>query len=53
MKQFTKTEFGKMELSHLESEKEIMFKRIIKGNEARKNRNSLYELLGVIEEKIR
>jgi len=42
-----------MGLNRLESEKNKMFKKIIMGDEARKNRNVLYELLGVIEEKIK
>ncbi len=53
MKVLTKVDFGRMELSRLETEKNKVFKKIIKGNEARKNRNILYELLGVIEEKIK
>lgn len=53
MKVLTKADFGKMELSRLETEKSKVFKKILSGNEARKNRNILYELLGVIEEKIK
>jgi len=53
MKVFTKADFGRMELSRLESEKNKAFKRLIKGDEPRKTRNMLYELLGVIEEKIK
>ncbi len=53
MKVLTKADFGRMELSRLETEKNKVFKKILRGSEARKNRNILYELLGVIEEKIK
>ena len=53
MKVFTKVDFGRMELPRLESEKNRVFNRILKGQEPRKNRNLLYDLLGVIEEKIK
>lgn len=53
MKVFTKNDFGKMDLLKLEMEKNRIFKKIIQGSEARKNRNMLYELLGVLEEKRR
>jgi len=53
MKMFTKEEFGRMELSKLETEKNKIFKKIIEGKEARKNRNMLYDVLGAIDEKIK
>ena len=48
-----KVEFEAMPLERLEMEKKRMFKRLLAGEEARKYRNLLYELLGVIEWKKR
>ena len=53
MKVFTKDDFGRMELPKLECEKDRFFKKIIRGEEPRKHRNMLYDLLGVIEEKVK
>jgi len=44
-----KVEFEAMPLEKLELEKQRMFKRVLKGEEPKKYRNLLYELLGVIE----
>lgn len=49
MNVFTKMDFNRMDLLKLETEKNRMFKKILQGKEVRKNRNILYELLGVLE----
>jgi len=53
MKIVRKVEFEAMPLESLEVEKQRMFRKLLKGNEPKKYRNLLYELLGVIEWKKR
>lgn len=44
-----KVEFEDMSLESLEVEKQRLFDRVLRGNEPKKHRNLLYELLGVID----
>jgi hypothetical protein len=53
MRVFTKNEFGLMDLEELDTHKERIYEKLLANREPRKNRNVLYELLGVLEEKIR
>ncbi|MEM0360488.1 MAG: hypothetical protein QXK06_04100 [Candidatus Diapherotrites archaeon] len=53
MRVFTKNEFGLMDLEELDAQKEKIYESLLKNREPRKNRNVLYELLGVVEEKIK
>lgn len=53
MRVFTKNEFGLMDLEELGTHKERIYEKLLNNREPHKNRNVLYELLGVIEEKIK
>lgn len=53
MKFLNKLEFEALSLENLELEKQRMMKKVLSGKEAKKHRNLLYELLGVIEWKKR
>ncbi|MCX6802596.1 MAG: hypothetical protein NT067_05820 [Candidatus Diapherotrites archaeon] len=53
MRIFTKNEFGLMDLGELDTHKERIYEKLRLNREPRKNRNVLYELLGVLEEKIK